>query len=408
MEYDLNKAKSQEEQHLMANYSRLPVLFVHGHGTRLWDDNGKEYVDFVSGLGACVAGHCHAEIIAAVARQVSQLIHVTNLYYTRPQGELAEMLARYTFADKVFFCNSGTEANEAAIKLARKYMREVRGEDRFKVVSALRSFHGRTYGSLAATGQPAKAEPFSPLPSGFTHVPFNDLAALTEAVDDNTCAVLLEPIQGEGGVYVADTAYLKGAWEICRSKRVLFILDEVQTGMGRTGALFAHEHYGVTPDVMTVAKGLAGGLPIGALLASAEAARGFAPGDHGSTFGGNPVVCAAALAVLMVLHEEQLVDNAARVGAYFRGELAALQRGTDAISEVRGMGLMLAAELTEAKAPDIVLACLERGFVVNNIGDKILRFLPPLSISTREVDGLIAVLGELLAGDEQVEQAGEA
>jgi predicted acetylornithine/succinylornithine family transaminase len=408
MEYDLNKAKSQEEQHLMANYSRLPVLFVHGHGTRLWDDNGKEYVDFVSGLGACVAGHCHAEIIAAVARQVSQLIHVTNLYYTRPQGELAEMLARYTFADKVFFCNSGTEANEAAIKLARKYMREVRGEDRFKVVSALRSFHGRTYGSLAATGQPAKAEPFSPLPSGFTHVPFNDLAALTEAVDDNTCAVLLEPIQGEGGVYVADTAYLKGAWEICRSKGVLFILDEVQTGMGRTGALFAHEHYGVTPDVMTVAKGLAGGLPIGALLASAEAARGFAPGDHGSTFGGNPVVCAAALAVLMVLHEEQLVDNAARVGAYFRGELAALQRGTDAISEVRGMGLMLAAELTEAKAPDIVLACLERGFVVNNIGDKILRFLPPLSISTREVDGLIAVLGELLAGDEQVEQAGEA
>ena len=407
MDYDLEKAKHQEEHYLIANYSRLPVLFVHGHGTRLWDDTGKEYVDFVSGLGACVAGHCHAELIAAVARQVSQLIHVTNLYYTRPQGELAEMLARYTFADKAFFCNSGTEANEAAIKLARKYMRKVKGEDRYKVVSALKSFHGRTYGSLAATGQPDKTEPFTPIPLGFTHVPFNDLTALEEAVDTATCAVLLEPIQGEGGVYVAEPAYLKGAWEICRRNGVLLILDEVQTGMGRTGALFAHEHYGITPDVMTVAKGLAGGLPIGALLASAEAAKGFAPGDHGSTFGGNPVVCAAALAMMTVLQEEQLVENAARVGAYFKEGLMKLQRGTGGISEVRGMGLMLAAELEENTAKRIVLSCLERGYVVNNIGDNILRFLPPLSISTREVDGLIEVLGELLELEPQGEVAGE-
>ncbi len=401
MDYSLEKAEEQGRRFLMSNYDRIPVLFVHGHGTRLWDDGGKEYVDFVSGLGACVAGHCHAEIIAAVARQVSQLVHVSNLYYIQPQGELAEKLAGHTFADKAFFCNSGTEANEAAIKLARKYMREVRGEDRYKVVSALRSFHGRTFGSMAATGQPAKAEPFCPLPSGFAHVDFNDLDALEEAVDETTCAVLLEPIQGEGGVYPAEPAYLKGAWEICQRKGVLLILDEVQTGMGRTGALFAYEHYGIAPDVMTVAKGLAGGLPIGALLASEEAAKGFVPGDHGSTFGGNPVVCAAALAMMTILREEQLVENAGRVGGYFKDRLMGLQESTGAISEVRGMGLMLAVELTEEKAKEVMLSCLERGYVINNIGANVLRFLPPLSISTREVDGLIAVLEELLSRQDQ-------
>ncbi|MBC7229503.1 MAG: acetylornithine transaminase [Actinobacteria bacterium] len=397
MEYDLQAARRQEELFLIGNYGRLPVLFVRGHGTRLWDDTGKEYVDFVSGLGACVAGHCHAEIIAAVARQVSQLIHVSNLFYTRPQGELAEMLARYSFADKAFFCNSGTEANEAAIKLARKYMREVRGQERYRVVSALRSFHGRTLGSLAATGQPAKAEPFAPVTPGFVHVPFNDLEALEEAVDGTTCAVLLEPIQGEGGVYVADVPYLQGAREVCRRKGALLVLDEVQTGMGRTGALFAYEHYGIVPDMMTLAKGLAGGLPIGALLTTSEIAEGFKPGDHGSTFGGNPVVCAAALAVMTVLREEQLVENAARVGAYFRQELERLAGKTGAFSEVRGMGLMLAAELKEPVAREVVLHCLEAGYVVNNIGDSILRFLPPLSVSTREVDGLVEALGGIVA-----------
>ncbi len=397
-EYDLDKARSQEAAFLMHNYSRLPVLFVRGHGTRLWDDAGKEYVDFVSGLGACVAGHCHAEVIAAVARQVSQLIHVSNLYYTRPQGELAEMLCACTFADRVFFCNSGTEANEAAIKLARKYMREVRREDRHKVVSALKSFHGRTYAALAATGQAGKTQPFSPLPPGFAHVPLNDLDALEEAVDESTCCVLLEPIQGEGGVYVSEAAYLRGAAEICRRKGALLILDEVQTGMGRTGALFAHEHYGVTPDVMTVAKGLAGGLPIGAVLASAEASRGFSPGDHGSTFGGNPVACAAALAVMAVLRDEKLIENAARVGAYFRESLEGLGEESGAVDEVRGMGLLLAVELKQERAREIVLSCLRKGYVVNSIGEAVLRFLPPLSVSTREVDGLLEALREALAG----------
>jgi len=394
---DLEWAVSRESRFLMHTYSRLPVLFVRGHGTRLWDDRGKEYVDFVSGLGACVAGHCHAEIIAAVARQVSQLIQVSNLYHTLPQAELAERLVGLTFADRVFFCNSGTEANEAAIKLARKYMRTVRGEERYRVVSALRSFHGRTMGSLAATGQPAKAEPFRPLPEGFVHVPFNDAGALQEAVDGETCAVLLEPVQGEGGVYVAEPAYLRKAREICDERGALLILDEVQTGMGRTGALFAYQHYGVQPDMMVLAKGLAGGLPIGALLATEEVAKGFSPGDHGSTFGGNPVVCAAALAVLTVLQEEQLVENASLVGGYFQERLRSLQEETGKISEVRGLGLMLAVELEEAVAGRLVLECLERGYVLNNIGDRVLRFLPPLCISTKEVDGLLEVLGELLS-----------
>ncbi len=397
-DYDLKRALKVDEHYFMRTYRRLPVLFVRGFGTRLWDDRGREYVDFVSGLGACVAGHCHGEIIAAVARQISQLIHVSNLYHVRPQGELAEMLVRATFADRVFFCNSGTEANEAAIKLARKYMREVRGEDRYRVVSALRSFHGRTYGSLAATGQPEKAEPFRPLPEGFVHVPFNDVAALEEAVDERTCAVLLEPIQGEGGVYVADPSYLRRARELCDERGALLILDEVQTGMGRTGALFAHQHYGILPDVMTVAKGLAGGLPLGAVLATEEAARGFQPGDHGSTFGGNPVACAAALAVLTVLQEEQLVENAARVGDHFRRGLQRLQAEVPGIAEVRGMGLMLAVELERDDAARVVHACLDRGYVVNNIGERILRFLPPLTVSTREVDGLLEVLRLVLSG----------
>ncbi|MBC7247860.1 MAG: acetylornithine transaminase [Actinobacteria bacterium] len=394
--YDLEWVEKTDAECLMSTYRRLPVLFVRGHGTRLWDHEGKEYVDFVSGLGPCVAGHCHAEIIAAVARQASQLIHVSNLYHTLPQAELAEMLTRLTFADRVFFCNSGTEANEAAIKLARKYMRTVRGEDRYKVISALRSFHGRTYGSLAATGQPEKAEPFRPLLEGFVHVPFNDEDALRDAVDESTCAVLLEPVQGEGGVYVAEPSFLEAAREACNEKGALLILDEVQTGMGRTGTLFAHEQFGVLPDMMVVAKGLAGGLPIGALLATEEVSRGFSPGDHGSTFGGNPVVCAAALAVLTVLREEQLVENAARVGRHFIARLRELQGKAACVADVRGLGLMLAVELEGKDAAQVALSCLERGYVVNNIGERILRFLPPLSVSTREVDGLVAVLEELL------------
>lgn len=397
MEYSLEKAMQQEESYLIRNYARLPVLFTRGSGTRLWDDKGKEYVDFVSGLGACITGHCHPEVVSAVCRQASELIHVTNLYYIRPQMELAEALVGRTFADRVFFCNSGTEANEAAIKLARKFMREVRGEERYGIVSTLGSFHGRTMGSLAATGQPEKAEPFCPLPGGFAHVPFNDLDALREAVDERTCAVILEPVQGERGVYVGETPYIRGAREICDAKGVLLILDEVQTGMGRTGTLFAHERYGVSPDIMTVAKGLASGLPIGALLVTREVAEGFGPGDHGTTFGGNPVVCAAALATLAVLEGEGLVENAATVGGHFMRGLKALAARSALVKEVRGMGLMLALELAEERAEEITLACLDRGFLVNKIGGNILRFLPPLVVTAEEVDGLLDILDELLS-----------
>ncbi len=397
MEYSLEKAMQQEESYLIRNYARLPVLFTRGSGTRLWDDKGKEYVDFVSGLGACITGHCHPEVVSAVCRQASELIHVTNLYYIRPQMELAEALVGRTFADRVFFCNSGTEANEAAIKLARKFMREVRGEERYGIVSTLGSFHGRTMGSLAATGQPEKAEPFCPLPGGFAHVPFNDLDALREAVDERTCAVILEPVQGERGVYVGETPYIRGAREICDAKGVLLILDEVQTGMGRTGTLFAHERYGVSPDIMTVAKGLASGLPIGALLVTREVAEGFGPGDHGTTFGGNPVVCAAALATLAVLEGEGLVENAATVGGHFMRGLKALAARSALVKEVRGMGLMLALELAEERAEEITLACLDRGFLVNKIGGNILRFLPPLVVTAGEVDGLLDILDELLS-----------
>lgn len=398
MELDFERISEKEETYLMRTYARKPVLFVRGFGTRLWDDTGKEYIDFVSGLGTCVTGHVHGEIVAAIARQSAQLIQVSNLYYTRPQVLLAEMLVKKSFADRAFFCNSGAEANEGAIKLARKYMRE-RGEpQRHEIITALRSFHGRTLAALAATGQPEKAEPFQPLPPGFIHVPFNQLDALERAVGERTCGVMLEPVQGEGGVYVADKKYLQSVRKLCDAEGILFILDEVQTGMGRTGTLFAYEQYGVEPDIMTLAKGLASGLPIGAILAREEVASAFGPGDHGSTFGGGPVACAAALATLDVLFQDNLIENASRVGAYFREKLEQLTGSDTGIAEVRGMGLMLALELREGRAEEIAQIMLERGLVINHIGEKILRFLPPLSISTREVDILIKGLTETLSG----------
>ncbi len=396
METTLEAIKMAEQASVMQTYARKPVLFVKGAGTRLWDENGKEYLDFVSGVGACVTGHAHPEVAAAVSAQVEQLIQVSNLYYTKPMAELAEALTAKTFADKVFFCNSGTEANEGAIKLARKYMRENGWAGRYEVVTALRSFHGRTFGSLTATGQPKKAEVFAPLLPGFSYVDFNDLEALAAAVGEHTCAVLLEPIQGEGGVFPAEIEYLQNVKKLCEARNILLVLDEVQTGMGRTGALFASELYGVEPDIMTIAKGLASGLPIGAILATDKVADAFKPGDHGSTFGGGPVPCAAALATLKVLETEDLAGNAARVGEYFKEALSRLAQGKSLITEVRGTGLMLALQLSEGRAADIAQSALERGFVINNIGADILRFLPPLLVTTDEVDSLLEVLEEIL------------
>ena len=326
MDIGLEELKQKERACIFQTYARKPVLFKRGAGMRLWDDQGREYLDFVSGLGACVTGHAHPAVAKAVAEQVARLIQVSNLYYTQPQVELAEVLTARTFADKVFFCNSGTEACEGAIKLARKYMRENGREGRFEIITALRSFHGRTMGSLTATGQPEKAEPFAPLVPGFKYVPFNDLPALERSVSGSTCAVMLEPIQGEGGVYVADLEYLQGVKKLCGQEGILLVLDEVQTGMGRTGALYACEHYGVEPDVMTVSKGLGSGLPIGAILATETVAAALKPGDHGTTFGGGPVPCAAALATFEVLDYRRPHRQRRRGGRVLQGEARAAGR----------------------------------------------------------------------------------
>jgi len=388
--------KAREEAFMMRTYGRKPVMFVRGKGMRLWDAAGREYLDFVSGLGSCVTGHCHPRVVEAISVQASELLQVSNLYYTAPQLELAEAIIARTFSGKVFLCNSGTEACEGAIKLARKHMRETSRPERCEIVTALRSFHGRTLGALTATGQPEKAEPFAPLVPGFVHVPFNDLEALEEALGERTCAVMLEPIQGEGGVYPADRAYLRGVRELCDREGILLILDEVQTGMGRTGSLFAFQQYGVEPDIMTVAKGLASGLPIGAVLAREEVAASFKPGDHGSTFGGGPVPCAAALATLKVLEEEGLVENAASTGAYLQDGLQEMASRKKVVAEVRGRGLMLAVQLEGEMAEEAAASALERGLVINNIGKDVLRFLPPLLAGPAEVDALLEALEDIL------------
>lgn len=394
----LKDAQEWEGRYLMRTYKRKPVMFVRGEGAYLWDTEGKRYTDFVSGLGAVVAGHAHPDIAAAVADQAMRLVQVSNLYYTEPQLHLARWLVEKTFADRVFFCNSGAEANEGALKLARKYFRTVKNEERPDVICALGSFHGRTLATLKATGQPERWGPFEPLPQGFVHVPFNDLPALEDAVTERTCAVLLEPIQGEAGVKPASPEYLIGARRLCDRKGILLMLDEVQTGMGRTGALFAHQHYAVMPDIMSTAKGLANGLPIGAVLATEQVSAAFAPGDHGTTFGGGPVPCVAALATLEALTSGGLIHNAASAGECFRRRLSELQAKLPVITEVRGMGLMLALQLEAPIAEDVALGCLERGLVINDIGLHILRFLPPLLIGQEQIDELITALEELLEG----------
>jgi acetylornithine/N-succinyldiaminopimelate aminotransferase len=398
----------------MPTYARKPVLFVHGEGMRLFDDEGREYLDFVAGIGSVNLGHSHPAVIEAVRDQIGRLTQVSNLYYVEHRDELAADLA-VLFADdaagagpagaavrhaaaptKVFFCNSGAEANEGAIKLARRWGKARRGDGCYRIVTAERSFHGRTLGALAATGQPSKQEAFAPLPEGFDHVPLNDLTALYAAVTADTCAVLLEPVQGEGGVYACDPGYLKAVRALCDERDVLLMLDEVQTGLYRTGPVFAHHAYGVRPDVMCLAKSLANGLPIGAIVAHGEAADAFSPGDHGSTFAGGPVVCAAARACLAALAGERLGANARASGAYLRSRLAALRDGGSSVTEVRGVGLMNAVELARPVAADAAAALLSRGLVVNSIGTTVLRMLPPLVCGKPEVDTLIDALYEVL------------
>lgn len=390
--------KERGDKVFIGTYSRYPAAMVKGSGCRLVDADGREYLDFLSGIAVCVLGHCHPAVTAAITEQAGRLVHVSNLYYTEPQVRLAELLVGNCFADRVFFANSGAEANEAAIKLARI----ASGEGRYQVISLAGSFHGRTLATVAATGQAKFHKGFEPLPEGFLHAPFGDLEALAALISEKTCAVLCEPLQGEGGVRPLDAAYLRGIRELCDRHQLLLIFDEIQTGMGRTGTLFAHQQLGVTPDILTTAKGLGNGLPIGAMLTREEIAAAFTPGTHASTFGGNPVASAAAVATLEVLLAQGFLDRVRESGLYLRqrlGELA--ERFPQLIAEVRGMGLLLGAVLTEAGAAQgttIVNKMFDRGFLLNFAGGVALRLAPPLVVEREEIDTMVTALGEVLAG----------
>ena len=367
------------ERYLMQTGRRLPVTFVRGRGTVLFDESGREYLDLVAGIAVNLLGHAHPDVVAALTMQSQQLIHTSNLYFTQPQVELARRLVELSFPSRVFFCNSGAEANEAAIKLARKWGARNRA-NAFEIITTAGSFHGRTLATVTAGGQDKYSDPFKPLPDGFVHVPFNDLEAIKAATNEKTVAVMLEPVMGEIGVIPSAPGYLEGVRKWCDEKGLLMILDEVQTGIGRTGRWFAHQHDGITPDVMTLAKGLGGGVPIGAVLA-APRADVFEPGDHGSTFGGNPLACAAALAVLHVVERDGLVGHAAEMGDLLDGALRDLG-GQD----VRGRGLMRAVQFAEPRAKPFQQACLEAGVLVNAVDDHTVRFVPPLIISPDQIE----------------------
>jgi acetylornithine aminotransferase len=377
---------------IMKTYGRYPIVPVRGEGCRLWDADGKEYLDFLAGVAVNNLGHCHPRVVKAIQEQAASLIHCSNYYQIPQQIELAELLCGHSFADKAFFCNSGAEANEAAIKLARKYSRETfDNPERYGIITAADSFHGRTMATVSATGQAKVQRFFDPLLHGFCHVPFNDLSALEAAITPQTCAVMLEPIQGEGGINIPTLEYMQGVRELCGRHQLLLILDEVQVGMGRTGKLFAHEHFGITPDIMTLAKALAGGVPIGTMLARDEVAASFTPGTHGSTFGGNPLVTAAAIATVRVILEEGLLNRAEEMGEYLHGELEALGAKYPFVKEVRGIGLMIGMSLT-IPGGDIVKKGHERGVLLNVTHDTVLRFVPPLTVSKQEVNQMIQIL----------------
>ena len=390
-----NETISMAEDNIAGTYARFPIVLTKGSGCTLWDEEGRRYTDFIAGIAVCNLGHAHPEITRAVSRQAGKLCHVSNLYYTRPQAELARALTSKCFADRVFFCNSGAEANEAAIKITRKYFNDRKQAGKYRIISMKQSFHGRTMATLSATGQDKIKKGFDPILEGFDFVPFNDMVSLEKALTPETCAVMLEPIQGEGGLVCPDPGYLKAVREFCDQNDLLMIFDEVQTGMGRTGKLFAHEHYDVIPDVMTLAKALANGFPMGAMLASEKVAPAFNPGAHASTFGGTPVISAAALETLRILAEEGVVSRCAETGKYFREKLTWLKERHTIVEEVRGIGLLCGIKLNQAGS-EIVNACMERGFLINCIQDDVLRFAPPLIIEKKEIDALIECLNQVM------------
>jgi acetylornithine/N-succinyldiaminopimelate aminotransferase len=387
---------AQADQVIIKTYGRYPIAFVRGQGSTVWDADGKSYTDFLTGIAVCVLGHCHPRVVAAITKQAQMLLHVSNFYHTLPQTEVATFLSEHAFGGKSFFCNSGAEANEAALKIARKYSHDYHNESRTDIITTTNSFHGRTLGTVAATGQEKVRKGFEPTLPGFTYVPYGDLGAMEQAITERTCAVLVEPIQGEGGIVIPPDGYLEGLRRMCDQRDVLLMFDEVQTGIGHTGYYFGYQHEGVVPDVMTLAKGLGGGLPIGVMMAKAHVAEALGPGTHGSTFGGNPVSCSAALAVLQTIEDEHLLEHVQEIGTYFVDGLKRLQKKYAFITEVRGRGLMVAAEL-DRPGGHMVMKALERGYLINCTVDRVLRFLPPLTVTQQEVDGLLATLDTIFA-----------
>ncbi|MDT3776886.1 acetylornithine transaminase [Nitrospira sp. MA-1] len=391
-----SELQDNADRFLMNTYARLPISLVRGNGCLVYDAEGREYLDCLAGIAVNILGHAHQDLVETITRQARQLIHTSNLFYTEPQTKLAQRLVELSFADKVFFCNSGTEANEAAIKLARRYAHNTFGPERFEILTMINSFHGRTLASLTATGQPKLQEGFGPLVPGFRYAPFNDLEALKANITPQTAAVMLEPIQAEGGIIVPHPSYLKKLREFCTEQQILLIFDEVQTGMGRTGTLFAYEQFEIQPDIMTLAKGLGGGIPIGACLATDNVAAAFEPGTHASTFGGNPLACAVALKVLELLIECGKLEQGQAAGHYLAKGLSSLKEQFSCIQEVRGKGLLQGLELTIDGKP-LVLECLERRVLINCTMGKVLRFVPPLIISHAQIDRLLSVLSEVLS-----------
>jgi acetylornithine/N-succinyldiaminopimelate aminotransferase len=384
-----------EQKYFMRTFKRMPLTVVRGEGVRVWDEDGKEYLDFTSGWAVNALGHCHPAVVGAVCEQARTLIQMSNQFYTVPQVQLAELLVENSALDRVFFCNSGAEAVEGSVKLARRYGKLHR-DGAYKVITTFNSFHGRTLSMVAATGQAKHQEPYVPLPEGFVNVEYNNIDAIRKATGADTCAVMLEPIQGEGGVTIPDDDYLKRVRAWCDETGILLILDEVQTGIGRAGALFGYELYGVEPDIMALSKGLGGGVALGAFLAK-EKASVFAPGEHGSTFGGNPLACAAGFATVKFIIDEDIPRKARETGAYLVSELDKLKSKFEYIVEVRGRGLLVAMEFSRELSDGIVRGCLERGLLVNPVRPNAVRFIPPLNITTSDVDEAMGLLEPVLA-----------
>lgn len=381
------------QQYVMNTYGRFPIAPVKGRGSYVWDANGKQYLDFISGIAVCGLGHCQEELVKTLKEQADTLWHVSNLYWIKPQVEAAEKLVKISGLGKAFFCNSGAEANEAAIKLARKYFYRRKEGYKNHIIVFKESFHGRTLATITATGQPKYQEGFAPLPEGFVYAEYNNLDSVQKAVSENTCAIMLEAVQGEGGIYPADMNFLRGLRKLCDEKGLLLIFDEVQCGMGRTGNFFAFQNYGIKPDIVTMAKSLGGGIPIGAMLASDEASSGFAPGDHASTFGGNPLATAVACKVLDIISAPPFLKQVEESGKYLKDSLRKL---TDArVVEIRGRGLMLGMEFN-IEVKELISLCMDKGLLLLGAGPRVLRFVPPLTISTIEINQGVAILKEAL------------